>query len=60
MKIEAYIICIKRAVVTFTKVLITIIGASFLTLFPVELCYNIYGIHGVGIGLLISILMFII
>lgn len=57
MKIEAYIICIKKAAVTFTVGLIKIICMLFLALFPVEICYNIYGINGVGIGLLISILL---
>ena len=59
MKIEAYIICIKKAVVIFTIGLIKIIGMLFLTLFPVEICYNIYGINGVGVGLLISILLWV-
>ena len=59
MKIEAYIICIKKALVTFTKGLIVFIGALFLTSLPVEICYNIYGINGVGVGLLISILLWV-
>lgn len=59
MKIEDYIICIKRAIVTFTIGLIVVIGVLFLTLLPVEICYNIYGISGIGIGLLISILIWV-
>ena len=59
MKIEAYITCIKRAIVTFIRGLIVTIGALFLTLLPIETCYSIYGIYGVVVGLLISILIWI-
>ena len=57
MKIEAYILCIKRAAITFTTVLVKIISILFLALFPVEICYSIYGMNGIGIGLLISVLL---
>jgi hypothetical protein len=60
MKIEAYVVCIKKAVMTFIKYLITAAVMLFLTLLPVKICYDIYGIQGFCIGLLISFLALIL
>ena len=60
MNKNAYFKCIGKAALKFCVGLLVIPAVIYLLIaLPIDICYSIYGMPGVGLGLLISILIFI-